>query len=60
MRRKGLRELTPRAAVLNAVGDVIVRDVETMLALADIERYRLIEVLRRQGPSTAAELLSST
>ena len=53
---KGSLELTHKVASLNEVGDVIVRDEETMLALANIERYRLVEVLRRRGQSSSAEL----
>jgi hypothetical protein len=48
--------LTRSGVTLNEVGDVIVRDAETMLALTDIERYRLVERLRQRGQSSSADL----
>lgn len=43
---------------LNAVGDVILTEPETMRALADPLRISLLDRLRRAGPSTAAALSS--
>ncbi len=39
-----------KQAELNEVGDVVIRDVDTMLALADPNRYQMFEVLRKEGP----------
>lgn len=43
---------------LNAIGDVVLTEPETMRALADPLRISLLDRLRRAGPSTAAELSS--
>ena len=45
-----------KQAVLNEVGDVVLRDVDTMLALADPNRYQMFEVLRKQGPWSVATM----
>jgi DNA-binding transcriptional ArsR family regulator len=44
---------------VNSVGDLVITDPEAMRALADPFRLALLDRLRRQGPTTAAELSSS-
>jgi DNA-binding transcriptional ArsR family regulator len=41
---------------LNAVGDVVLTEPATMLALAEPARLALLDRLRRAGPSTSADL----
>jgi DNA-binding transcriptional ArsR family regulator len=44
---------------INAAGDLVLIDPAVMRALADSERLTLHDRLRREGPSTAAELAES-
>src|SRR5262249_18726142 len=62
LRRRGRARLRPdrrpvtRAVELNDVGDVVLTDADQFTALADQQRFGLLEELRRRGPSTPAEL----
>jgi predicted transcriptional regulator len=44
---------------INAAGDLVLTDPEAMRALADPERLTLHDRLRREGPSSVAELAES-
>jgi DNA-binding transcriptional ArsR family regulator len=57
---RGLREMRAGMVVLNDVGDVVVSDEAAMLALADKDRFALVERLRRLGTATVAELAAAS
>jgi DNA-binding transcriptional ArsR family regulator len=49
----------PRQPIVNSVGDLVLTDPQTMLALADPFRLQLFDRLRREGPLPVSTLASA-